>query len=554
MNMLEMMIVTFLGHLWRVLLHFSEKIPRDRPSLTKTTCCLYMCAVYFRSLAHSFLEMAVLCSNLFAFWMAMWAFFWKFLGAVVLWCGMLKKVVHGLLGFCSSFLDVWFVCSLDRLRMLEHEFSTWTCMNMLEMMIVTFLGHLWRVPLHFSEKIPRDRPSLTKATCCLCMCAVCFRSLAHSFLETAVLCSNLFAFWMAMWAFFWKFLGAVVLWCGMLKKVVHGLLVFCSSFLDVWFVCSLDRLRMLEHEFSTWTCMKMLEMMIVTFLGHLWRVLLHFSEKIPRDRPSLTKATFCLYMCLAQSFLGTAVLCSNLFAFWMAMWAFFWKFLGAVVLWCGMLKKVVHGLLAFCSFFLDVWSVCSLDRLRMLEHEFSTWTCRNMLEMMIVTFLGHLWRVLLHFSEKIPRDRPSLTKATCCLYMCAVYFRSLAHSFLEMAVLCSNLFAFWMAMWAFFWKFLGAVVLWCGMLKKVVHGLLGFCSSFLDVWFVCSLDRLRMLEHEFSTWTCMKMLEMMIVTFLGYLWRVLLHFSEKIPAPVWRKLHAVCACVLCISVPLHTAF
>ena len=232
MNMLEMMIVTFLGHLWRVLLHFSEKIPRDRPSLTKATCCLCMCAVYFRSLAHSFLGTAVLCSNLFAFWMAMWAFFWKFLVAVLLWCGMLKKVVHGLLAFCSSFLDVWFVCSLDRLRMLEHEFSTWTCMNMLEMMIVTFLGHLWRVLLHFSEKIPRDRPSLTKVTCCLCMCAVYFRSLAHSFLEMAVLFSNLFVFLMAMWVF-----GAVVLWCmiAMVKQVVQlvplwwWVLEFCFS-------------------------------------------------------------------------------------------------------------------------------------------------------------------------------------------------------------------------------------------------------------------------------------------------------------------------------------
>ena len=79
----------------------------------------------------------------------------------------------------------------------------------------------------------------------------------------------------------------------------------------------------------------------------------------------------------------------------------------------------------------------------------------NMLEMMIVTFLGHLWRVLLHFSENIPRDRPSLTKATCCLCMCAVYFRSLPHSFLEMAVLYSNLFVFLMAMWAFLLKVLG---------------------------------------------------------------------------------------------------
>ena len=482
--------------------------------------------------------------------------------AVVLWCGMLKKVVDGLLGFCSSFLDVWFVCSLERLRMLEDEFSTWTCMNMLEMMIVTFLGHLWRVLLHFSEKIPRDRPSLTKAKFCLHMCAVYFCSLAHSVLETAVLCSNLFAFWMAMWAFFWKFLGAVVLWCGMLKKVVDGLLGFCSSFLDVWFVCSLDRLRMLEHEFSTWTCMKMLEMMIVTFLGHLWRVLLHFSEKIPRDRPSLTKAKFCLHMCavyfcsLAHSVLETAVLCSNLFAFWMAMWAFLLKVLGC----CRAVVRDAEescGWLAWVLFiFPRLWFVCSLDRLRMLEHEFSTWTCMNMLEMMIVTFLGHLWRVLLHFSEKIPRDRPSLTKTTCCLCMCAVYFRSLAHSFLETAVLCSNLFVFLMAMWAFFWKFLGAVVLWCGMLKKVVHGLLAFCSSFLDVWFVCSLDRLRMLEHEFSTWTCMKMLEMMIVTFLGHLWRVLLHFSEKIPRDRPSLTKATCCLYMCAVYFrfLHRAF
>ena len=83
--------------------------------------------------------------------------------------------------------------------------------------------------------------------------------------------------------------------CAWLAYVLFFFLrrLVCSQLAKDWDCMNMNCV----HELRTWTCLKMLEMMIVTFLGHLWRVLLHFSEKMPSDRPSLTKAAFSLCMC-----------------------------------------------------------------------------------------------------------------------------------------------------------------------------------------------------------------------------------------------------------------
>ena len=45
---------------------------------------------------------------------------------------------------------------------------------------------------------------------------------------------------------------------------------------------------------TAWKQQKSLTGWLSLFLGHLWRVLLHLSENIQSDRPSLTRATWCV--------------------------------------------------------------------------------------------------------------------------------------------------------------------------------------------------------------------------------------------------------------------
>ena len=141
---------------------------------------------------------------------------------------------------------------------------------------------------------------------------------------------------------------------------------------------------------TAWKQQKSLTGWLSLFLGHLWRVLLHLSENIQSDRPSLTRATWCVL----STRVPEVALCVSY----------------VVVLGHGVLSEV-----CWCVAWTVVSGECAFLGLVQCWVWLTAWKQWNSLTGWLSLFLGHLWRVLLHLSENIQSDRPSLTRATWCV-------------------------------------------------------------------------------------------------------------------------------------------
>ena len=162
--------------------------------------------------------MAVLYSNLFAFWMDMWAFFWKC--SWVLLCfdvrwSWWRKLCMACLCFVPLPATSGLCAASKKMRLHEHELRTWIKrMNMPEN-AWNDDRHFLRTPLEsafaFQWEDAKWPPQSDESYILFVHVCCVIPFLSHSILEMAVLYSNLFAFWIAMWAFFGK--CPWVLWC-----------------------------------------------------------------------------------------------------------------------------------------------------------------------------------------------------------------------------------------------------------------------------------------------------------------------------------------------------
>ena len=82
--------------------------------------------------------------------------------------------------------------------------------------------------------------------------------------------------------------------CALVVVLGHGFLsgvCWCVAWTVVSGECAFSGLVQLWVWLTAWKQWKSLTGWLSLFLGHLWRVLLHLSENIQSDRPSLTRAT-----------------------------------------------------------------------------------------------------------------------------------------------------------------------------------------------------------------------------------------------------------------------
>ena len=182
----------------------------------------------------------------------------------------------------------------------------------------------------------------------------------------------------------------VVLGHGVLSEVC-----WCVAWTVVSGECAFLGLVQCWVWLTAWKQWKSLTGWLSLFLGHLWRVLLHLSENIQSDRPSLTRATWCVL----STRVPEVALCVSY----------------VVVLGHGVLSEV-----CWCVAWTVVSGECAFLGLVQCWVWLTAWKQWKSLTGWLSLFLGHLWRVLPHLSENIQSDRPSLTRATWCVLSNAV--------------------------------------------------------------------------------------------------------------------------------------